>query len=200
MKNSLKSIYLRSREFLARIWFDVKNCLNKSDSGPKVFCIGYNKTGTTTMGKAFGLLGYRNSSFNRRVWRKLYLQGNIEAVVRYTSRFESFDDLPWLREDMIPLLDQRFPGSRFVYLFREESSWKRSYKQWSYQVTGKYLDVEGGWAAYEKHRDFVLSYFEGRSDFIQLDIRNPNGFRRLGEFLGRDAPSDAFPVFNKSEG
>lgn len=197
----MKSSYLKRRDSLARVWFDFKNLFRPLDYGPKVFCIGYNKTGTTTIGKAFGLLGYRNSSFNRRVWRDLYLRGEIESVIKYTARFSSFDDLPWLKEDMIPILDKRFPGSRFVYLFREEAAWKKSYLDWSYQVTGHYPDVEAGWAAYEKHRDFVLSYFEGRagSDFISLEIRDPFGFRRLGEFLGKEAPSDAFPVFNRSE-
>ena len=37
--------------------------LRKSDYGEKVFCIGFNKTGTTSLGRSLGQLGSRNLSF-----------------------------------------------------------------------------------------------------------------------------------------
>ncbi|MEM9089119.1 MAG: hypothetical protein AAGC93_10280, partial [Cyanobacteria bacterium P01_F01_bin.53] len=42
----------------------------------KMFCIGYNKTGTTTLGKSFELLGLRNCSFNRNIWSEFYEKNN----------------------------------------------------------------------------------------------------------------------------
>jgi hypothetical protein len=39
----------------------------------KIFCIGFNKTGTTTVGKSLKMLGYKHSSFNKKVYRKYYL-------------------------------------------------------------------------------------------------------------------------------
>lgn len=77
----------------------------------KIFVVGYNKTGTTSVGKALQKLGYRHSSFNEFVWRELYNKGNIDGVINYTKRFESFDDLPWLKEDLLPILFETFPNS-----------------------------------------------------------------------------------------
>lgn len=37
----------------------------------KIFVVGYNKTGTTAVGKALKNLGFRHSSFNEFVWREL---------------------------------------------------------------------------------------------------------------------------------
>src|SRR5699024_4627029 len=82
----------------------------------KIFCIGFNKTGTTSLGRALTDLGFRHSSFSQIVWRKYYQRGKIDKVLKYTAKFESFDDLPWLKEDMIPVLDKHFPGSKFIYL------------------------------------------------------------------------------------
>lgn len=166
--------------------------------GSKIFCIGYNKTGTTSLGKALTLLGYRHSSFNRIVWRKLYLKGKIDAVIRYTSKFNSFDDLPWLKEDLIPVLDKRFPGSKWIYLERDEESWKRSCKAWS-SGKGWECDAEEGWRGYCAHHKFVMDYFKDRmEDLLVLKISDPKGFQKLGVFLGRPVPANAFPVYNRS--
>lgn len=187
------------KEKLAELFFEMKVLFSKKSFESKVFCIGYNKTGTTTLGKSLEILGYKNSSFNKKVWRKYYKKGNIEKVIGYTSKFESFDDLPWLKVDMIPILDKKFPGSKFIYLEREEDSWKKSYLNWTFKRTGKFPDPEKGWESYCKHREFVRGYFENRpEDIIILDVKNEYAFRDLGKFLGRKAPQDKLPHFNKT--
>jgi hypothetical protein len=53
---------------------------------------------------------------------------------------------------------------------------------------------------YLRHRDFVLNYFRDRSpaEFLVLDVSDPIGFRKLADFLGKVAPQDALPHFNKT--
>jgi hypothetical protein len=67
-------------------------------------------------------------------------------------------------------------------------------------MTGSYPDKEKGLADFRNHRDFVMNYFEGRlgTDFIILDIRDPKGFRKLAEFLGKPSIQDKFPHYNKT--
>lgn len=179
----------------------LKVLLSSKKYDSKVFCIGYNKTGTTTLGKSLKLLGYSHSSFNRKVYRRYYLKGNIDKVLNYTARFEAFDDLPWLKEDMIPILDNTFPRSKFIYLTREEEAWKKSFYNWTYKVTGGYPDVNKGWNAYKKHETFVFEYFKGRpkEDFISLDVTDPQGFKKLATFLGKPKIQDHFPHFNRTK-
>ncbi len=172
--------------------------VEKYDS--KVFCIGFNKTGTTSLGKAFEMLGYRNSTFNRKVWRQYYLKDKIVPVLRYTAKFDSLDDLPWLQKDMIPLLDRVFPNSKFVYLTREEAAWKKSYTDWRYKVFGEHVDIEKVWKEYQDHNAFVMEYFKSATPekFLLLDIKDENGFQKLADFLGKETSIKKFPHINRT--
>lgn len=182
--------------FISRIAWQFR----RSDFGPKIFVIGYNKTGTTSVGKAIASLGYSHSSFNRYVWRKLYLQGRVEEVIRFTSKFEAFDDLPWLRTDMIPILDERFPGSKFIYLSRDEASWKRSWNRWNKVVFGKVVDADDGWETYCEHEAFVSSYFhDSPADrYLAIAVADPMAFRKITEFLNAPYQGESLPHLNQT--
>lgn len=166
----------------------------------KVFCVGYNKTGTTSLGKALKLLGYRHTSFNKRVWRDFYSNGKTDKIIRYTAKFEAFDDLPWLKEDMIPILDKSFPGSKFIYLERDEESWAKSNDKWRQKLFGRIPNLEEDLEKFRNHREFVLNYFKDRSpdDFIVMNIQEKGGFKRLADFLGKETDQTDFPHQNKT--
>lgn len=184
-----------------RSYYGVVLKLRKPQYNSKVFCIGYNKTGTTTIGKSLEMLGYRNSSFNKKVFREYYKTGQIDKVLDYTARFDSVDDLPWLRIDMIPILDKKFPHSKFIYLTRDEESWKKSLAKWWYNLTNKHHDVEKELLSFRAHRAFVFEYFKNRigRDLIILDVKDSNGFRKLSEFLGKQVIQNSFPHFNETK-
>lgn len=189
----------RIKRIVGQFIFDLKVVLAKEDYTSKVFCIGFNKTGTTSLGKSLELLGYRNSSFNKKVWREYYARKQYGKIVKYTAKFDSFDDLPWLKEDMIPLMDESFPNSKFIYLHREEESWKKSLKNWRLKVFGDEPDVEKEWGNYLAHQKFVMDYFKDRpEDLLVLNIRDEKGFKKLADFLGKETDREAFPHFNKT--
>lgn len=171
----------------------------KPSYGSKVFCVGYNKTGTTSIGKSLEMLGYRHSSFNKKVWRNYYANNRIEKILKYTAKFDSFDDLPWLKEDMIPILDEAFPESKFIYLTREEESWKKSLSNWRQKRFGDSPDLDEAWNAYKRHEKFVIDYFHSRpsDEFMILNIKDEQGFKKLADFLGKTTSTKRFPVFNK---
>ena len=87
----------------------------------------------------------------------------MDDVIKYTSKFKFFDELPWLKEDMIPLLDKNFVGSRFVYLERDKSLGRRRLRRWSELTFGESYDVDLKWEEYLRHQKFVLEYFKNRS-------------------------------------
>lgn len=174
----------------------------KSKSHGKIFCIGYQKTGTTSLGKALKMLGYKHSSFDHKVYMKLYKRDrNIYKILQDASKFDSFDDMPWSKEDMIPLLDKIFPNSKFIYLHRDEESWKSSLNKWHFKKFGQYPDIDDRLIEYRNHREFVMNYFQDRmgKDLIILDINDAHGFEKLSEFLGKEAPMRNFPHLNKTE-
>ena len=178
----------------AHLWF------RKKDFGSKIFCIGYNKTGTTSVGDALREMGFRHSSFNKKVWRQFYRNGQTDKIINYTAKFESLDDLPWLLKDMFPVMDKTFPGSKFIFLVREEEAWKKSFYNWRYKLFGEYPDLDQAVADYRDHNQFVMEYFKDRpaEDFIVLDVKDPEAYKKLANFVGRETDKLSLPRSNQT--
>ncbi len=203
----MKSLYRKIRQHLKKTrWFlyDVYRMVCvffwRPKYNGKIFCIGFNKTGTTSCGRAFKMFGYRHSSYNKRVWMKHYANNEIVKVLQYTAKFDSLDDLPWLKEDMIPILDKVFPGSKFIYLTRDEESWKNSIYHWRFKVFGEYPDVDEWLQDFRGHKEFVLNYFADRpqDEFMTLDVSEEGAFQKLSDFLGEALRQESFPHCNKT--
>jgi hypothetical protein len=162
----------------------------------KVFCIGYQKTGTTSVGKAIESLGYSHSSWYKPIFKQ-YRKDNIDKVIKRTAYFDSFDDLPWSDKDFIPILDKKFPNSKFINLVRNENEWKKSYKRY---FNKSIEEVEEAYADYLKHQEFVSEYFKNKPDqLLTINVKDSNSFQKIADFLGEDVPSNLkLPHINKS--
>lgn len=197
MPRFLKILFFKISVF----FWQIKLSFQKPNYEAKVFCIGFMKTGTTSLGKSLEQLGYRNSTFNYTVYRDYYLNGKLDQVLDYTARFDSFDDVPWSKEAFIPILDEKFPNSKFIYLERDEESWKKSLINWSYNITKKPVDVEKYLNNFRNHKTFILDYFKNRpaNEFIILNIQDKDGFKKLADFLGKETNQAVFPHYNKTK-
>lgn len=198
--NSLaRKIGLRKSQ-LANLFWELKTHFRKPIKGPKVFCIGFHKTGTTSLGEALKLLGYHHTTFYKRVFDN-YENRETEQILQYAEKYDSFDDVPWFKEDMIPILDQHFPNSKFIYLERNEEEWVKSFENWSFKLSGRRANMVDWLAQFQSHRKFVLDYFKnsGSDRFIILDIGDPVGFRKLADFLDKPFVADKFPHFNRTD-
>lgn len=86
----------------------------------KVFCVGWNKTGTSSMARAFEELGLVVGEqylaerllrdWSRRDFRRLFL---------YCRTAQAFQDVPFGLPFTFQALDQRFPGSKFILTIRD---------------------------------------------------------------------------------
>lgn len=173
----------------------------------KVFCIGFQKTGTTSMGAALEMLGYRMTGGN---WARdpevsrVALQRALETAQHY----DAFQDNPW------PLLyremDQAFPGSKFIMTIRPPEQWIKSavkgfgtgtspVREWIYGAgAGSPVGNEEIWLQrYARHNREVLEYFADRpADFMIMDLAAGDGWEKLCAFLGEPVPDAAFPHAN----
>lgn len=175
----------------------------------KIFGIGLNKTGTTTLGVCLQQLGYRHTSSNLELTRCLG-RGELEPVLAFADRYDSFEDWPW------PLLyrelDQRYPGSKFILTTRRDAeTWLRSLKNHA-TLTGPTdfrrvaygHDMPHGHEAehierYERHNREVREYFRDRpEDFLEVCWETGSGWKELGAFLGREVPDLPLPHTNRS--
>ncbi|MEE4216523.1 MAG: sulfotransferase family protein [Xanthomonadales bacterium] len=176
---------------------------------PKVFCIGFHKTGTTSLELALRKLGYRvTGSFGTKdpdIANKVH-----ELAYARVAKFDAFQDNPWpilYRE-----LDERFPGSKFVMTRRPSASWINSQlkdfastqtpmRRWIYgEDAGCPEGNESIYIArYERHNREVLEYFAGRpDDLLVFDMPKGDGWEKLCAFLGHDVPDEPFPHANKA--
>jgi len=162
---------------------------------PKVFCVGFIKTGTKSVAQLLKQLGYSHLSFNPYVNRD-FQNDNFETLLQYSDKFDSFDDVPWNNEKLIPLLDQKYPGSKFIYLKRDEQEWLNSFKNWTKYLTDNEIDVDQWLNKFKAHRSFVENYFEGREEVIYIDVKNKTDLKRLLDFLGKNSSLTEFPHVN----
>lgn len=207
----------------------------------RIFCIGLSRTGTTSICRALEILGYNAThfpiilfinpemildslKFNPQRKLNLYWKWRLEKEMKvvkeksgykdlFTS-YNAFGDLP------IPLyfkeLDTKFPGSKFIYTYRDEEKWLRSmrwlYKEGSALWNHGLLHDEIKLAAYgtytynefilkekfRQHHQHVMEYFANRpSDFLAIKIDEKEiDFSLLCDFLQIATPDIAYPKMN----
>jgi sulfotransferase family protein len=177
-------------------------------TGRKVFGIGFQKTGTTSLAKALALLGYKvtgpNGVHDRRI------RDNVRAMVgKLLKKYDAFQDNPWpvlFRE-----LDAWCPGSKFILTLRPAQSWIRSVvrhfgtdttpmREWIYGPGCPRGNEDVYVARYERHEAEVREYFHARpGDLLVLRITEGEGWEKLCPFLGKAIPAADFPHANRAD-
>ncbi len=174
---------------------------------PKIFGIGFHKTGTSSLGAALSILGYRVAgpfgATDPDIARKA-----LPTALTLVEQFDAFQDNPW--PIIYKELDERYPSSKFILTVRSTDEWIRSVvrhfgnettplRQWIYGV-GSPLEQEDIYIKrYKAHNEEVLDYFRDRpKDLLVLEIADGSGWETLCPFLDRDIPSCDFPHANKS--
>lgn len=172
----------------------------------KVFCIGWHKTGTTTLGEALLILGY-DVVGARLDFAEELLAGNFTGVISEAKHYQAFQDIPWAA--LYKELDEAFPRSKFILTVRDESNWLQSAKghfadkhyklhQWLY---GNGV-LDGNESLYlerfNRHYKQVEEYFVNReNDLLVFDVFNGDGWSKLCTFLEHPEPRSKFPFANK---
>jgi hypothetical protein len=173
----------------------------------KVFCIGWHKTGTTTMGWALHELGFKVVGARLDLSESL-LQSDSSFALELSKEFEAFQDVPWAM--LYKELDKTYPGSKFVLTIREEQSWLKSaskhfssnysaMREWIYGNGVLKGNEELYLERYRAHYKNVYLYFQGREkDILVFDFNAGNGWEELCGFLGLAVPNKKFPHANKA--
>ena len=94
----------------------------------KIFNIGYNKTGTTTMEYVFQQLGYScpdQQEQEARIVKQLYL-GNFKPLIDFVNQYDAFQDMPFSQGVVYSQVDALFPNSKFILTVRNKDDWYES--------------------------------------------------------------------------
>jgi hypothetical protein len=172
-----------------------------------VFCIGFHKTGTTSLKAALKVLDYRITGPNGH--GDPDIATNVESIARrLVPKYDAFQDNPW--PIIYRFLDREFPGSKFILTIRPTDRWiasiadhfghkRTSMREWIYgpgradPLGNESVYVE----RYERHNREVLEYFAGRpKDLLVLDFSAGHGWPQLRAFLGHPTPEVPFPWRN----
>jgi len=175
----------------------------------KVFCIGFPKTGTTSLETALRRLDYRvcngDYSDNKTNYLTgLYLNGDHEEIDRMICHYDAFADLPWGGTQLYRYLKDRYPDAKFIHTLRETESWYRSLEGMVNQLgshpdetfdkfheAGRYglvyyLRKEFGIETMEGHEAAIRSQYERRTEEVREFFKDrPKDFLEL-EITGGD--------------
>jgi len=178
-------------------------------ASPKVFGIGFHKTGTTTLAECFRTLGYdfcpeEEASDSREA----AAAGEYAPCLSVATPHQAFEDSPWNYRGVFRILDVVFPGSKFILTVREENAWYNSIMRWvclhgsgydvNFRGTIGCLPIpenkEAMFAAYRQHTQDVASYFEGQpGKLLVADWAAGSGWKELCVFLGEPLCKSPFP-------
>ncbi len=170
---------------------------------PKVFCIGYSKTGTTTFDKCMRILGYDHLGFRPGLSRRVLEEGDTAEAFRLADAHESFDDWPWCA--IYPEMDRRYPDARFVLTVRKDSAaWFDSFRAHAARAglaeawRLKAANPQACIAEYERHNRVARVRFAARPEkLLVVCWEKGDGWKELCGFLGTDVPDAPLPHANK---
>jgi hypothetical protein len=177
---------------------------------PKIFGIGFQKTGTTTLGVILDRLGYRTAGY----YQFRHLAGHegltLDALetqaLRLAADFDAAKDTPW------PLfyegLDRAYPGSKFIHVTRDPQAWIRSaVKDFGQHPNALHQAIYGVpcpqghediWLArYMRHNAAVRAYFADRpDDCLFLNLEDGISYEAICAFLNRPLVATGVPKAN----
>ena len=175
----------------------------------KIFGIGLSRTGTTSLTKALGFLGYKII----HAPRPHFLPGLYDVI----KEVDGATDLPIAFQ--YKELDKLFPNSKFILTTRSLESWLRSC--WEYPILykrGKRIPKSNLYKrgkripksnlgvlmygrnfnfkrTYFRHHKQVMEYFKDR-DLLIMNLPEGDGWDKLCSFLGKEIPNIPFPHLN----
>lgn len=171
----------------------------------KIFCIGFHKTGTKSLGRALELLDYKVcgpiGAKDPRIGQNVY-----RIVDSLIDQYDAFQDNPW------PLVfryaDKKVPGSKFILTLRSETDWIKSVvdhfgstdtpmRTWMYGEGHPLGNEQRYISRYGEHNEQVVSYFQYRQDdLLTMELDGDFGWEKLCKFLKKPLPQIKFPHLN----
>ncbi len=181
----------------------------------RVIGIGLNKTGTTSLGKAVEILGFKK----HHSWDTEnvidYSNGKIDELLKFTKDYNNLEDMPWFL--IYKELNEYYDDAMFVLTTRKSAEiWYKSQckhydknmklegydeetavtNQIVYGYENPYLHREEFIAKYHQHNEEVREYFNGKDNFVELCWEDGDGWKELCAFL--QIPSPEYLIKNKS--
>jgi len=178
----------------------------------KLFGIGLPKTGTTTLGHCFEVLGYSKAPYDIQLIEEV-AEGSCNRIPEYTQQWEAFEDWPW--PVLYKNLSELYPNAGFILTVRQsKEAWLKSLQKHtnrnpnarSKRLRKLLYKSEDPWKDEQHYRDFyqhhtaaVQEHFAGRENFLTLCWEDGSGWEEICSFTGDDIPKVPIPHMNNSQ-
>tara|TARA_R110002074_G_scaffold29399_4_gene84302 strand:- start:1314 stop:2033 length:720 start_codon:yes stop_codon:yes gene_type:complete len=137
-----------ARSQIARAAFSLKRHLSRQQMGGrrvydrKLFCVGMNKTGTTSIHRLMRQWHYDVAP----QWEgeRLFDEAGLHAsdmLFAWIKRHEAFQDVPFSCTDLVPELVTRYPDARFILTRRDPEEWFESLRNHHFTLLGLQQDA-----------------------------------------------------------
>jgi hypothetical protein len=182
----------------------------------RIFCIGLNKTGTSSLNTALEILGFKSVHYKCR-------KGQIQKIIEVNyksginlltgiSEYDAYTD--WCSPStnhVFTLLDKQYPNSKFILTTRDVESWLISRERHVRKNRRNLAELQkqhptNTWYNIDKtvwrkefieHHAHVLEYFKTREDdLLVIDFTKGEGWEKVCPFLNLPIPEQPFPRRN----
>jgi len=159
----------------------------------KIFCIGWPKTGTTSIEHALIKFGYKGPVSVGLEVLDLLSKKDYDKIYKIIENYDYFIDYPWCYKDFYKVLYEKYrENALFILNKRNSSTWLNSTIKWysSNEVRKNHIVVKEIYGSqdkwlenYENHNKEAEEFFKGNSKFITFDVENGDSWNKLCDFL-----------------
>jgi Sulfotransferase domain len=161
----------------------------------KIFCISFQRTGTTSTGQFFKDHGFVVSGYSesrKNDWTLKWFSGNHEAIFKSLDfkLTNVFEDDPWWCQDFYKILFHRFPKAKFILLERNSDKWFDSMTSHSF---GKTLgNTYRHSKIYRREKEFYTNnvrskiYSRDVDNLLSLDESHRTHYKEIYELRNRE--------------
>ncbi|WP_452226407.1 sulfotransferase family protein [Lacinutrix cladophorae] len=169
----------------------------------KVFILGFQKTGTTSLEHALQHLGYRVYGGDKNLMKILDTEALKAYIEKTLAPWDAAQDMPW------PLFYKElyavYPDAKFILTIRDTKKWIRSVVTYFASIRiplhqkiygvpcaegyeNRYIEL------YEQSNKEIIAFFKDKPNFLIMEMGKNFNYTTLGDFLELQAvPQEAFP-------
>jgi len=177
----------------------------------KVFCMGLPKTGTTSIGKAFDILGLKhNAATDSTLAIRDICNGSYKYITEQINEFEAFEDTPyhliydWLHymyPDAKFILTERLNEQKYLNSLLNESQYKKESGIHQLKKSAQF-----GFPYVRNNEEAVIEYYlnhnktikEKFENVLTMNFEKGDSWEKLCSFLDLPIPEVKFPHENKT--
>ena len=148
----------------------------------KVFVIGFNKTGTTTLKRTLMLWGFKigNQQVASMMLEDYYLN-RYERIFAFVETADVFQDIPFSKPNLFRELDKQFPNSKFILTVRDsEDQWFNSLLNFHSKKVGIKPPTEKDLANVDNiYKGFLLDAIKMTWNYPKIDLYDENYYKQM---------------------